>query len=96
MKRLRKLLVSLLGPRLSCRVGLHDWDDPHYKELIKSTGLHIVFFTSGIQKGERRCRGCSKLQKCFREGVAGIGGSAGEWQPMTPSTEEYIDSLPTL
>lgn len=76
--------------------GWHKFNDAHEKEFVKSTGLHIVFFSSGIQKGKARCIDCGKEFKVYREGFVGAKGSATDWKIMDKETEKRIDSLPTM
>ncbi|HEU5114244.1 MAG TPA: hypothetical protein VFT82_00585 [Candidatus Paceibacterota bacterium] len=82
-----------------CLIGLHKWEsDPSHKELIKETGIYLVFWSSGVQKGIRKCTrpGCAKTQKVMREGFVGVGGQAGKWKPLSPSRERHIDRLPVM
>lgn len=92
---MNQLLRRLLWP-FSCRLGLHEWDEPYHKEYFKSTGFHILFWSSGIQKGARRCKHCPAEQKCFRTGMVGMGGSGEPWKRLSADKERYIDSLPQL
>ena len=82
-----------------CRLGIHLFEkEPSQKELIKSTGLHVLFFSEGMQKGTRVCTrvGCGATQKVWRCGWVGVGGQGTPWKELTPEHEAYIDSLPVL
>ena len=82
-----------------CKFGIHDWEkEPSHKELIKETGLHLVFFSEGIQKGVRKCTNpsCNATQKVYRTGWIGNGGEGGKWKKLDSEAEKRIDSLPTL
>lgn len=85
--------------KLLCRFGFHSWEkEPSKKELIRSTGIDFVFWSSGIQKGVRACtrQGCRAEQKVVREGWLGCGGTSEKWKRLSKRTERYIDSLPVL
>lgn len=83
--------------KLLCLVGLHDLEkNPSYREQVKGTGTHFLFFSSGIQKGIKKCirSGCGFEQKVYRKGMVGVGCPEPTWEKLTAETEQYIDSLP--
>lgn len=81
-----------------CRLGLHAFEsDPSEKELLRATGLNIVFWSEAIQRAARQCaRGCGAKQRVYRVGLCGIGGTSGKWQKLDNETSQYIDSLKVL
>lgn len=90
MNETTTLVVSTLRCLLS-----HAWGEPE-KEIIKSTGFNVLFFTSGVQKAVRQCARCGRSQKVWRSGFCGIGGKSGRWRRLRASKEKWIDSLPNL
>ncbi|QQS23109.1 hypothetical protein IPM19_00885 [bacterium] len=88
----------MLG-KLLCFFGLHKIDqEPMSKELLRSEGSDVLFWTRAIQKGLSRCtrRDCNFHTKVYRTGLCGAGGSAGKWKQLFADKEKYIDSLPVL
>jgi len=79
---------------LRCRAQ-HKWAVVS-REPIKSTSLHVLFSTSGVQKGVQRCARCGRERKAWRRGLCGAGGTSGPWRRLSNGKEKWIDSLPTL
>jgi hypothetical protein len=82
--------------RWVCLLLGHRLADAHWKDFVKSTGMDLVFWTSGVQKGLCRCERCGAEVKAWREGFCGPGGSAGKWRRMSEAKEREIDSLPRM
>jgi len=82
--------------RLLCFCGLHKWLEPHEKDVIRRDGLDILFWTEGIQKGARKCERCGHLQKVYRTGMVGAGGTSNPWKPMSDAMEAKINRKPVL
>ena len=82
---------------LFCIFGRHKWSEKLVScDIVKGTGFHFLFWSSAVQKAERQCVRCKKIQKCWRNGMCGIGGSGSKWRKMSPKKEAYIDSLPNV
>lgn len=85
-----------------CRIGWHRWNPEvpvEDRELIRSTGLHIIFASSGIQKGVQRCLHCPATRKVYRIGMVSMAlfpSQTGKWKPCSAAKEREIDSYPVL
>lgn len=89
----------MLG-KIACSLGIHKWEkEPSHRELIKSLGINIIFWTLEIQKGVQRCTraGCNCNRKVYRKGAVGAGGSEIHgWKRLGEKKEKEIDSLPVM
>jgi hypothetical protein len=80
-----------------CKIGWHKWEEtPFYRDIVKGTGHNFLFWSWGVQKGERQCLSCGIYQKCWREGWCGSGVAEMKWKKMSASKEAYIDNLPNV
>jgi hypothetical protein len=80
-------------PRPRCWWFQHDWE--LIPDIVRTTGFHFFFFSSGIQKGIWRCKTCDKRKLVYREGLVGAGFDGG-WETCSQEQEQYIDQLPRL
>jgi|688.fasta_scaffold08330_9 hypothetical protein len=70
-----------------CFLGIHDWAEIEAKP-VQFTGLHILFFTWGIQRGTKKCQRCQKTKHLVREGFVGSGCKNPKWKTdYTPDLE---------
>ena len=83
-----------------CALGFHRWEkEPSTRELIRSTGFNVAFFSEGVQLGTRKCLrpGCRATQSVYRTGFVGIGkGTATKWKKASESKRQQIAALPAL
>lgn len=76
-----------------CRIGWHTYErEPGLQFFLRSTGLNVLFATSGVQVGIRRCRCCDKRKFVYRTGWFGMGGSATRWKGCSEFKANRINS----
>ena len=77
-----------------CRLGWHRWArEPFQKAFIRSTGLHVLFSSSGIQLARRRCERCPAEQDVCRTGMVGWGkGTSTKWRPVSARRKAEIEN----
>ncbi len=82
-----------------CKLGIHAFEkEPSRRDLVRHTGIDVLFVSSAIQRGVRKClrHGCPAEQRVYRTGWCGAGGSTGRWKKMSPAKEQAICSYPIL
>ncbi len=84
-----------------CLIGLHSWEKDipeERRDVIRSTGVHVAFFSTGIQRAEQHCLRCQKWRDVYRTGIlSGIGsGVTGKWQRLSKKLDAEIERLPIL